>query len=185
MRRFAHALVIALLRPFALRPSHLPLDLDLAPNVEHVAWPTYPANRTRGALRSFSESSPLSLAPNLFSDTAVWHASPVIPLAEAGDGRWRPGLDTGLVLLGETAKLVPISVHRFAAISPSSRSAEVTLSLRGDPGETVEIEFATRGHGSEAGGLHVHADWVLHSVTCAIGSAGTAELVLATARAHM
>lgn len=166
--RHAHVLVIALAAPFALAPSHLPLDIDSPAVVEHVAWLTFPANRSRGPLQPFSESTPLQLAPNLFADTAVAHISPIVPLTPLVESAAfvAPRAAAGFVLLGEKGKLVPISVHRFVSLLPSARGSDVVVSLRGDPSEVVEVEFATRAAPS--------AEWTLGSVKCVIGAGGTA-----------
>ena len=52
---------------------------------------------------------------------------------------------SGLVLLGEAAKVAAVSSYRF--VSVEQQPATLSVTVRGAPGETVELLFASGGDG--------------------------------------
>ena len=172
--KWAHLLVVGLAEPFSLLPAQLPLDLTDG-HAEYVAWRSFPSNRTRtaqpfsvgsvgadarsrAASPAFANPTPLQLEPCNYSDFGLFHLAPV--LLQMSNAK--------LALLGEAAKVVPVSVHRFAEVAV--QPTDVTVTLRGDPGEAVTLEFAMAPSGS--------GTWDVSTVQCVIGAGGRATAVL-------
>ena len=100
----------------------------------------------------------------MYYDFATWHVAPV--LAATG-GRQ-------LALLGETAKLVPVSVHRFRSVNLTA--AGVSLTLAGDPGEEVEVEYAVVAENN--GGGDPWASASMHRIAATMRNDGTNTVLL-------
>jgi hypothetical protein len=77
-----------------------------------------------------------------------------------------PTLPSGLTLLGETSKVVPVSKMRIVSIRAAAGSGVVELGLVGKVGEEVEMSYLKKG-GEEVLSKKVE-----------IGEAGTATLKL-------
>ena len=159
--RWAHVLAVGLGAPFNLVPSHLPIDMDTSAH-EHVAWRTYPSNRTMSAVATFGPDAPLSLPACMYSDFGLYHLAPVFTARDSANRTRR------FALLGEPTKAVPVSVYRFESVAPSS--GDVRVMLRGDPGEAVVIQVAMYS------GLD--DDWSVHDLGCLVGPDGKVGLLL-------
>ena len=158
--RWAHVLAVGLAADFALRPRHLPLDLADAA-APHVAWRSFPSNRTRSAVGAFGAAAPLPLPACNYSDFGLFHVAPVLSVGS-----------TRLALLGEPTKVVPVSVHRVAQLIVDGAS-EVRAVLRGDAGEKVDLEVAV-----EAAQPDGSAGWSVRTVSCVVGASGKATASL-------
>lgn len=155
-RAWAHILVIALAAPFQLAPAHLPLDTAL--DTGDVGWVSYSGwskfgGGAFGALADFSGAAPLALAAA--PDPMDWVLLHTAPL-----------LSSGWALLGEPAKLVPVSALRIAAVAAAAGGG-VDASVRGEPGEVVALVFARRG----ADGAYSQ-----FGASCTVGGAGEATI---------
>ena len=82
-----------------------------------------------------------------------------------------PVASNGWVLTGETGKFIPVSNQRLASVDALPRSAGggFSVSIKGEPGESVEIGAAD----THAGGLVAYAKVV-------VGADGTATLTVGT-----
>ena len=126
---WAHVLVIGLANAATLVPADLPLDLldaDAAGGfVAYRGW----AERAGGSfavLGAFSAASPLALAAA--PDPHEWSLTHIAPVFA---NQW--------ALLGEAAKIVPVSVLRAASVAATA--AGVQVGLAGEAGERVELSF--------------------------------------------
>ena len=127
--RWAHVLVVGLANAATLGPADLPLDLldaDAAGGfVAYRGW----SERGGGSfevLGAFSAASPLALAAA--PDPHDWSLTHVAPVFA---NKW--------ALLGEAAKIVPVSVLRAASVAATA--AGVQVGLAGEAGERVELMF--------------------------------------------
>lgn len=103
-------------------PYNIPAsELEVAGN--YWAYDSSPAGNF--SLEPFSSSSALALPACGLLDFQLWHLAPV--------------LASGWTLLGELGKWVPVSPQRFVQIEETESS--LVLTLRGAPGEVVEISF--------------------------------------------
>lgn len=169
-RKWAHVLVVLSQGEVVLRPRMLPadvdIDIDVDTDVSYLAYFGYGAPGNFTLAGAFSQDSPMRIPRSGASDFGLWHAAPVVG---------------GLALLGEAAKLVPVSVARFAAVEFAERA--VTVQLRGAPGERVVVTFATKSRGWEVrGNANVRGEegtegeWRTSDVEGVIRSDGTATM---------
>jgi hypothetical protein len=154
-RSWAHVLVIGLASAAAVFPSSLPLDVVTAPG--DIGLIAYGGWREKGGgsfelLGAFSSATPLALAaaPDPH-DWRLFHIAPVF------NNSW--------ALLGEAAKLAPVSVLRAASVAPTAGGVQV--SVRGEPGEAVELSFA-KPAGAGA--------WTVVAASCTLPASGAATL---------
>ena len=95
------------------------------------------------SIEEFSEAAPLQLAPqphggkDAYSDDVFTYYSTA------------PKLSNGMVLLGETGKMVPVSSIRFADVDASA-SDSISVSLLGAAGENVAVAYLAKGSKSVA-----------------------------------
>ena len=105
------------------------------------------------------------------------------------------------VLLGEKSKVVPVSVHRFAAFEHTTNvygDVDIRVQLRGDPGEALAIEvvrtpahysslasaFPRRGRGgfgtccSQVASSIGGGAYIVHALGCTIGPDGRNSMLL-------
>jgi hypothetical protein len=154
-------IVINLNKSFALKPNHLPLDLDAIPEPPstpkltatdrlykpYVAWTGYGAASNITLNGIFDETHPIPLKACELFDFQLWHAAPVL------SNKW--------AYLGEPGKFVPVSKQRTLSVSVSSSGVVVVIA--GDEGEKVELAFAKP---LQTGGIV--------SVVCTVGASGKA-----------
>ena len=164
-----HILAANLTAPFALPPSLLtPTRADAAlraaPPLSRASWLRAPiASDTSVALAyaytlnttsldpstlvfaAFDEGHPIALTPCGLADFALWHTAPV--------------LSSGVALLGELMKWVPVSEARFEDVAVDGAGARATL--RGSPSEAVSVSWV-----SQSGTIEVSV--------CVIGDSGIA-----------
>ena len=76
-----------------------------------------------------------------------------------------PKLSNGMVLLGETGKMVPVSSVRFADVDASA-SDSISVSLLGAAGENVAVAYLAKGSKTPA------------KKSCTMSAEGTCALVL-------
>ena len=111
------------------------------------------------SIEEFSEAAPLQLAPqphggkDAYSDDVFTYYSTA------------PKLSNGMVLLGETGKMVPVSSIRFADVDASA-SDSISVSLLGVAGENVVVAYLAKGSKSVA------------KKSCTMSAEGTCALVL-------
>lgn len=107
----------------------------------------------------WSNDSTLAVPANTTKATfALWHSAPVLA-------------NSGMALLGEVAKFVPVSPQRFVSITDWGSGVSAVLS--GGPGETVTItavSHATSTPGSAKGA----------TVSCQLSTTGTGQVWAAT-----
>lgn len=156
-RSWAHVLVIGLASAAEVSPAALPVDV--APAAGDNGLLAYGGWHEEGGgsfelLGAFSEAAPLVLAaaPDPH-DWRLFHVAPVFA--------------NGWALLGEAAKLVPVSVLRTASVAPTA--AGVQVGLRGEPGEAVTLSFAKPASAST---------WTVVAASCTLPASGAATLTI-------
>eukprot|EP00041_Stephanoeca_diplocostata_P022194 m.526816 g.526816 ORF g.526816 m.526816 type:complete len:797 (-) comp22006_c0_seq1:232-2622(-) len=122
--KWVHVLSIGLNSSFDLYPRHVPLEMDSTATYIQYTRDDVPAYGGKVSLKEFSATSPMRLAPCLYTDFGVTYAAPV--------------LGNGMAILGEMAKWVPLSPIRFRAIDEGAGGA-VTITLAGAPNEVVHV----------------------------------------------
>lgn len=133
---FPHVLSAEVATAFTLAPSDLGLDGSSA----YLAWE---ANATTVSV--FSDSAPINVAVSDKFTFQLHHVSPV-------------AANSGMALIGEMDKWVPVSANRFTDIYDSPEFFGVMAV--GDYGETINVSFAPT-----AGGAVI-------TVSCAFGESG-------------
>lgn len=158
-RTWAHILTIGLNGSTSVRPADLPFDVvpfaGDAGALVYAGW-----SETRGVsfdvIGAFDAMHALNLvdAPDPH-DWSLHHVAPIF--------------SSGWALLGEAAKLVPVSVWRVQEVDADATSTRVNV--RGDANETLTFSFAKpNGAGS----------WAVVTQTCSISAAGAATIVMGT-----
>ena len=141
-RRWVDVLSIGLAAEFALKPSHLPLDVgdpsatDGAAAYGFVSWTGYSAAAAGSGVRNitvrdgtWSDAAPITIAPSNYSNFGLHHVAPL--------------LTADVAFLGEVNKWVPVAVARVVSVAVTA-DGDVLVGVQGDPGETIEVAWAAR-----------------------------------------
>lgn len=125
-RWFANVISIELGSAYSLKPSQIAPAYGAA----DASFVAFEANTT-DTLVPLSESSPLALAP---SDKYSFQSFAV---SQVFDGEY--------TLLGEPDKWVPVSAARFVTIDSVPSPPSMSVTLNGDNGEVVNVNFMAPG----------------------------------------
>ena len=156
-RAWVHILTIGLAAAASITPPMLPLDVA-PPLPGEGGLLAYAGWREAGGgsfavLGNFTAATPITLAAA--PDPHQWtltHAAPI--------------LSSGWALLGEAAKLVPVSVWRVEVVTDVPGGG-VAVGVRGEPGEEVGLAFAKPGGA---------AGWSVVNMVCKVGAEGSATI---------
>lgn len=163
--RTFHALGVNLSTGFTFKPSHTAMN-----RVEAGAtWVAFnDAANGVSNLQLFSEDSPIKFQACHMDDFQLYHISPVDP-------------NSGIALLGEISKWVPVSADRFFEGKTSSSSLDVRL--RGMAGERVTVSYvdmtSTRINSDGSVGA-----MTIQSATCTIAAGGSVSVSLPSGRCY-
>ena len=138
---------------------------------QYVTYYRHNGSLSLPSLGVWSASSPLMLEPqsrSTVSFTVFWAA---------------PVLSSGLVVLGDTSKWVPMSAQRIVSIV--EYGGGVLIQLSGDANEAVIISYAAqqsqKGRWSTmAAGTGSELDWTVQQAECTMSAAGSATLMIIT-----
>ena len=157
---------------------------EMAPNQRFVTYSLHNSTWSLPQLNEWTSSSPLPLQPQTRSTrtfTAFWAA---------------PVLSSGIAVLGDVSKWVPMSAQRIVAMTEWDSGVSITLS--GGAGEAVSIAYATysqQKRKSQAAGVRGMfaglaqavvevaesvGDWQLQQVDCVLSAAGSAVVTIMT-----
>jgi hypothetical protein len=142
--RYEHILAANLAEPYAVRPADLRRPPKAASNADcgggaggkragaaeslvQFAQPAPGVLLTAGDVTEFSAASPFAAQACGQADFQLVHVAPVLP--------------NGWVVLGETAKWVPVSPDRFSSIAASGSGPGVAVALVGGARENVTVTF--------------------------------------------
>ena len=158
-------------------------DVQAADSERYVTYSLHNGTLSLPTLTEWTSDSPLLLEPQTRSTASfsTFWAAPV--------------LASGLVVLGDVNRWVPMSAQRIVAMS--EWSSGVTISLSGDANEQVVISYASTAsqHKRPAGRSGLAAavseaafdmareavdDWQVDQVMCTLSGAGSATLTLMT-----